>query len=321
MSPRAKGGDFLLNEVGATRIMSTEQFSDEQRQYYATAQQFSRQEVLPRADRIEKKDNALLRELLKKAGELGLLMIDIPEAYGGLGLDKTTSMLVAEAKTLTAAGRVTFGAHTGIGTLPIVWFGTPGAEAEVPAQAGHRRVGGGLRAHRAGQRLRRAGRQDDREAVGRRQALGAQRRASSSSPTPASPTCSSSSPRSTARSSPPSSSSAAPPAVQVGRRGAQDGHPRLVDLPAHLRGRARCRPRTLLGEIGKGHKIAFNILNLGRLKLGVGVLGGDEAAAGATRCAYAQRAQAVRHRPSSAFGADPREARAHGRRASTRSRR
>src|SRR4051812_20776632 len=120
------GGSFLLNEVGAARVMAPELFTEEQRLYYKTAAQFSREQVLPLAEEIEKKTNApkILRELLRKAGELGLLSIDIPEAYGGLGLEKTTSLLVAEAKSIYGSWSVTFGGHTAIGSLPIVWFGT-----------------------------------------------------------------------------------------------------------------------------------------------------------------------------------------------------
>src|SRR5688500_8699978 len=124
------GGEFLVREVGSTPVMCPERFTDEQKQYFETAQRFSRQEVLPRADQIEKKTPGLLRELLGKAGELGLLMRDIPEAYGGLGLAKTSSMLVAEAKSLQGSWSVTFAGHTCIGTLPIVWFGTPEQKAK-----------------------------------------------------------------------------------------------------------------------------------------------------------------------------------------------
>ena len=80
---------------------------------------------MPRTERIEKKDFGLLRELLKSAGDLGLLGVDIEEAYGGSGLDKTTSLIVAEAKSLVGSWSVTFAAQTCIGTLPIAWFGTP----------------------------------------------------------------------------------------------------------------------------------------------------------------------------------------------------
>jgi alkylation response protein AidB-like acyl-CoA dehydrogenase len=112
------------------RIVTPELFTEDQRLYLQTATQFSREQVLPLSERIEAKDNALLRDLLRRAGELGLLMVDIPEAYGGLGLDKTTSLLIGEAMSLLGSWSVTFGAHTGIGTLPIVWFGNEAQKAK-----------------------------------------------------------------------------------------------------------------------------------------------------------------------------------------------
>src|SRR5262249_13559245 len=122
----SRGGSFLFEPVGARRFMTPEKLSDEQRQFFKTGEEFLRAEVLPRAEKIEEKDNALLRELLGKAGELGLLGVDVAEEYGGLALDKVTSMLVAESQAGGyAAWATTFGAHTGIGTLPMVFFGTP----------------------------------------------------------------------------------------------------------------------------------------------------------------------------------------------------
>ena len=76
------------------------------------------------------------------------MSVDVPEAYGGLEMDKVTSALVAESMSQLASFSVAFSAHAGIGTLPIVWYGTDGAEAEVPAQARHRRVDRRLRALR-----------------------------------------------------------------------------------------------------------------------------------------------------------------------------
>src|SRR5690348_11481075 len=82
---------------------------------FAPGADFVAREVVPAADRIEQKDNALLRQLLAKAGELGLLGVDVAEELGGLGLDKTTSMLVSESQAGYGSWAATFGAHTGIG--------------------------------------------------------------------------------------------------------------------------------------------------------------------------------------------------------------
>src|SRR5581483_7392767 len=91
--------------------------------YYTAMRQFTEREVLPQLERIEAKDLPLLRELLAKAGALGLLLADVPEAFGGLELNVTSSMLMAEATSLLGSWSVTVGCHTGIGSLPIVHFG------------------------------------------------------------------------------------------------------------------------------------------------------------------------------------------------------
>jgi len=118
------GVGFLLTPACRHRILIPEAFSDDQRMFLRTAEEFMEKEILSRNEAIEHLDYEVLRKLMRKAGELGLLSIDIPEAYGGLGLDKTTSALVSEAMAAQGSWAVTFGAHVGIGTLPIVIFGT-----------------------------------------------------------------------------------------------------------------------------------------------------------------------------------------------------
>ena len=88
------------------------------------AEEFLRKEVIPREDAIYAKDYAVHRELMRKAGELGLLSIDIPEKYGGLGLHKVSSAVVGEQFALQASFAGTHSSHVNIGTLPIVFFGT-----------------------------------------------------------------------------------------------------------------------------------------------------------------------------------------------------
>src|SRR5438067_1753606 len=124
-----RGGDFLFNPVGSRPFMTPERFTEEQRQFFVTGSGFLQSDVFPAIARIEAKDNDLLRQLLGKAGDLGLTAVDVPEAFGGLGLDETTSMLVAESQSGYASWATTFGAHVGIGSLPIVFFGTPEQKA------------------------------------------------------------------------------------------------------------------------------------------------------------------------------------------------
>jgi alkylation response protein AidB-like acyl-CoA dehydrogenase len=118
-----EGGRFLLETVGEAPIFTPEQLSDEQRMMYKTGADFVAGEVVTRVEEIEAKKPGLLRELLDKAGELGLLMVKIPEAYGGLGANVTTGLVVTEAMARIGSWSVTIGAHNGIGTEPILFFG------------------------------------------------------------------------------------------------------------------------------------------------------------------------------------------------------
>lgn len=119
-----KGGEFLVTETACDDIFTPEQFTDEQKQIAATTEQFVEKEILPHLDEIEAQNFDLVVEGMRKCGELGLLMIDTPEAYGGLELDKATSMLVGEKIATAGSFSVAYAAHTGIGTLPLVYYGT-----------------------------------------------------------------------------------------------------------------------------------------------------------------------------------------------------
>jgi alkylation response protein AidB-like acyl-CoA dehydrogenase len=124
MAKAAKGGSFLTEERSPLDIFTPEDLSDEHRQIAKTAVEFTANEIVPAAQEIEAKNFPVIRSLLRKAGELGLMAVDVPEAYGGLDMDKVTSALVAESITKLASFSVAFSAHVGIGTLPIVWYGT-----------------------------------------------------------------------------------------------------------------------------------------------------------------------------------------------------
>jgi alkylation response protein AidB-like acyl-CoA dehydrogenase len=119
-----KGGSFLIVETDPESVFTPEDFTEEQKMFAKTAEDFVHNEVIANMERTEAKEDGLMAGLLKKAGELGLLMIDVPEKYGGLELDKATSMLVSEVISKGGSFAVTFGGHVGIGTLPIVYFGT-----------------------------------------------------------------------------------------------------------------------------------------------------------------------------------------------------
>ena len=112
----------------------------------ATAAQFAREEILPAAADIEAKKPGVLAGLLRKAAELGFTSVDIPEEYGGMGMDKTTSTIITDHLSMLASFSTAFGAHIGIATLPLVWYGTEEQKQALPAQARHRGVDRRLRA-------------------------------------------------------------------------------------------------------------------------------------------------------------------------------
>ena len=99
----APGGSFLLEDRAPGEVFTPEDFSEEQRQIAATAERFARQEILPALEDIEHKKPGVLQELMRKAAELGFAAIDIPEEYGGIGMDKTTSGLVADHLSIVAS--------------------------------------------------------------------------------------------------------------------------------------------------------------------------------------------------------------------------
>jgi butyryl-CoA dehydrogenase len=105
-------------------VFTPEDFTEQHQLIGQTAEEFAVNEILPNAEKIEHKDFAISRELLKKAGELGLSGVEIPEAYGGLEMDKVTSAVIADHIAKYAGFATTWGAHSGIGLLPIVYFGT-----------------------------------------------------------------------------------------------------------------------------------------------------------------------------------------------------
>jgi alkylation response protein AidB-like acyl-CoA dehydrogenase len=117
------GGHFLTRQVTPDEVFTREDLSPAQAMFASIAEDFMRTEVLPVEERIYNKDWALTRELLIKAGELDLLRVDIPEAYGGLGLDKVSSAYVGEQIGVLPSFAGSLGAHTAIGTLPLVYFG------------------------------------------------------------------------------------------------------------------------------------------------------------------------------------------------------
>ncbi|MFQ6390353.1 acyl-CoA dehydrogenase family protein [Priestia aryabhattai] len=284
-----KGGSFLIEEGDASRVYTPEDYTSEQKMIAKTTDEFVENEVLPQVEYLEKHEFERSVKLLKQAGELGLLGADVPEEYGGLGLDKITSALIAEKMSRAGGFSITHGAHVGIGSLPIVLFGTEEQkQAYLPALA----VGGKIAAYA----LTEPGSGSD--------ALGA---------------------RTTARLNAEGTHYVLNgekqwitnagfadvfvvyakidgdkfsafiverefPGVSVGpeekKMGIKSSSTRTLILEDAL-----VPKENVLGEIGKGHVIAFNILNIGRYKLGVGAVGAGKRALEITSQYVNQRQQ------------------------------
>lgn len=118
-----KGGEFLIKEISCNDIFTADEWSEEQKMIAQTSMEFIEQEVLPHMDRIDSLEEGLMPSILEKAGELGLLGLSVPEDLGGMGVDFKTSLLATECSGSGYSFSVAYGAHTGIGTLPILYYG------------------------------------------------------------------------------------------------------------------------------------------------------------------------------------------------------
>jgi butyryl-CoA dehydrogenase len=124
--PKTKisGGSFLLEGRQTSEVFTPEDFNEQHQLIGQTTEEFAVNEILPNVEKIEHKEFQVTRDLLKKAGDLGLSGVEIPEAYGGLEMDKVTAAVIADHIAKYAGFATTWGGHSGIGTLPIVYFGT-----------------------------------------------------------------------------------------------------------------------------------------------------------------------------------------------------
>ena len=294
----ARGGSFLIEERRVEEVFTPEDFSEEQRMIGDTAAEFMEKEMVPRIPEILALKYETTRSLLRKAGELGLLGVEIPEEYGGLGLDKVSGCLVSEKSARDGSFAVAFMGHTGIGTLPIVYFGT---EAQKKKYLPRFAAGEWISSYSLS------------EASSASDAMNAKARAVLS----------------------PDGKSwilngekmwlsnagfadvyitfakvdgehftafiieKGSPGVSLGAEEKKTGIKGSSTRPLIFADAVIPR-ENLLGEIGKGHKIAFNTLNIGRFKLGAGCMGG---AKGALRAAvgYGRGRTAFGH-PITDFG-------------------
>ena len=269
-----RGGSFLIETPEPAEVFTPEDFDQETLLLGQTTREFIANEVEPVIDRLEAKEEGLMESLMKKAGEIGLLCTDVPEAYGGLDVPKTSTMLLVESLARGASFNVSHGAHTGIGTLPIVYFGTAeqkqkylpklatgewlGAYALTEPGAGSDALNAKTTAVLEGdewvlngekQFITNAGfanlfivfaKVDGEHFTG----FLVERDA---------------------------------PGLTIGAEEHKMGIRGSSTCPLVLQD-CRIPKDNLLGEIGKGHHIAFGVLNVGRFKLGVGAVGGAKVA-------------------------------------------
>jgi butyryl-CoA dehydrogenase len=273
----AAGGSFLLETRAPAEVFTPEDLSEEQRQIAATAAQFAREEILPQAAAIEAKQPGVLAGLMRKAGELGFTSVDIPEEYGGMGMDKTTSTLVTDHLSVLASFSTAIGAHVGIATLPLVWYGTEEQKQRyLPRLGSCEWVGGyGLSEASSGSdamNIRaRATLSDDGSAY----TLNGEKMWITNGGIASLYTV-------FAKILDPATGSEKfsaflverdTPGVTVGAEEHKLGIRGSSTCPLVLDG-CKIPAANLLGEAGKGHHIAFNVLNVGRFKLGVACIGG-----------------------------------------------
>ncbi len=294
-----KGGGFLLSETLPAQVYSPEDFTDEQKMIGQTTAEFFDKEVIPNSEKIESKDYEVQRELIKQAADLGLINASIPEEYGGLELDHVSNMLIAEQMSGQASFSTGFGATSSIGLLPIVLFGTDEQKKKYLPK------------------------------IGSGEWIGAYCLSESGSGSDALAA------KSTARLSPDGNHwvlngekmwitngafadvltvfakvdgekftgfilERNDPGVSHGNEEHKLGQRGSSTTPILMQD-AKIPKDRLLGEIGKGHLIAFNVLNFGRIKMGAGAIGGSKRVLGQSAKYAAERHQFGR--PIASFGA------------------
>src|ERR1039457_961809 len=271
--PKTKisGGSFLLEERQTADVFTPEDFSEQQQMIGQTTEEFANNEILPQADKIEHKDFSISRDLLKKAGELGLSGVEIPEAYGGLEMDRGTSAVIADHIAKYAGFATTWGAHSGIGLLPIVYFGTEEQKKKyLPRLAAGEIVGAyALSESTSGSDAMNCRARAELSSDGRHYILNGEKMWITNAGfadlfTVFAKVGDKFSAFLVERTFPGFSVGAEE--HKMGIRGSSTCPIILNDCKVPV--------ENLLGDIGRGHVIAFNILNIGRFKLGAMCLGG-----------------------------------------------
>ncbi|MGE0886067.1 MAG: acyl-CoA dehydrogenase family protein [Blastocatellales bacterium] len=294
-----KGGGFLLAETLPASVLSPEDFTDEQKLIGQTTTEFFDKEVIPNSDKIESKDYEIQRELIKNAADLGLINASIPEEYGGLELDHVSNMLIAENMSGQASFSTGFGATSSIGLLPIVLFGTHEQKEKYLPKIGSgewvgayclSESGSGSDALAAKSTARLS--EDGQHWILNGEKMWITNGAFADVYTVFAKVDGEKFTGFIVERNDPGVSHGNEE-HKLGQRGSSTTPILMQD--------AKIPKDRLLGEIGKGHLIAFNVLNFGRIKMGAGAIGGGKRVLGQSAKYAAQRHQFGR--PIASFGA------------------
>ncbi|MGA2351304.1 MAG: acyl-CoA dehydrogenase family protein [Terracidiphilus sp.] len=274
----APGGSFLLETRTPAEVFTLEDLNEEQRQIAATAAQFARDEILPNVAAIEAKEPGVLAGLMRKAGALGFTSVDIPEEYGGMGMDKMTSTLITDQLSVLGSFSTAFGAHTGIATLPLVWYGSEEQKHSYLPRLGSGEWVGGYA-------LSEASSGSDAMHIRTRATLSSDGSYYTIDGEKQWITNGGIANLYTVFAKIDGEKFSAflverdTPGLSVGAEEHKLGIHGSSTCPLVLDG-CKIPAANLLGEAGKGHHIAFNVLNVGRFKLGVACVGGARHALG-----------------------------------------
>src|ERR1700690_3121044 len=271
-STKISGGSFLLEERKVDEVFTPEDFTEQHRLIGQTAEEFAVNEILPNAEKMEHKDFSISRDLLKKAGDLGLSGVEIPEAYGGLEMDKVTAAVIADRIAKYAGFATTWGAHSGIGTLPIVYFGTEEQKKKyLPRLAAGEIVGAyALSEASSGSDAQNRRARAQLSSDGKHYILNGEKMGITNAGFADLFTVFA---KIDGEKFTPFLVEKTFPGFSVGGEEHKLGIRGSSTCPVILND-CKVPAENLLGEIGKGHIIAFNILNIGRFKLGAMCVGG-----------------------------------------------
>ena len=283
-----KGGSWLLEDEEPSGIFTPEQLSDEHRLIAQTTDEFIDTEVLPNLDKLETKDWELARRLIRRCGELGLLGANVPEQYGGLDLDKVSSLIVAERMARSASFATTYGGQANLCILPIVLFGTETQKQQyLPALVAGELVGAyALSESGSGSDALAARTQATREPDGTWTLNGEKMWISNGGFADVIIVFA----KVDGEHFTAFIVEKSFPGVSAGKEERKMGLHGSSTTPILLQD-AKVPADNILGEIGKGHKVALNTLNFGRFKLGGMTVGGCRSAIGEAARYAAQRKQ------------------------------